>query len=179
MPYPKEWDSNPAYDLHIENYKRSHPHEYPSHQINEEIKLLRDILHQSKEQTFILREIYKRTRSFPTGITFKENTMALAPVAGNTLVYTGTLSPVGSAFTSATVFTVVSSDPTVTPTVDATGLIVTIPLPSTFVDNSASPFNVVYTATDSTQTPVASITATITPSIPTPFPSSIAFTQTT
>jgi hypothetical protein len=72
MPYPKEWESNPAYDLHIENYKRSHPEEYPHH-ISEEIKLLKEILNQSKEQTFILREIYKRTPILtPTQVTFKE-----------------------------------------------------------------------------------------------------------
>ena len=116
--------------------------------------------------------------SFPTAIQFQENTMALPPVAGNTLVYTGTLTPAGATFPSDTVFTVVSSDPTVTPTVDSTGLIVTIPLPTTFVDNPASPFNVVYTATSASES--GSITATITPSIPTPaFPTGITFVQTT
>jgi len=121
--------------------------------------------------------------STPRAITFKENTMpVLPPVAGNTLVYTGTLAPAGSVFPSGTTFTVVSSDPTVTPTVDSTGLIVTIPLPSTFVDNPATPFNVVYTASGITPVPSTSptsITATITPSVPTATPTGITFVQTT
>lgn len=102
----------------------------------------------------------------------------LPPVAGNTLVFTGTLAPAGSAFPSDAAFALVSSDPTVTPTVDPTGLIVTIPLPTTFVDNPASPFNVVYTAT-SASNPTWTVTATITPSIPTPLPTGISFVQTT
>jgi len=101
----------------------------------------------------------------------------LSPVAGNTLVYTGTLSPSGASFPSDTTFTLVSSDPTVTPTVDATGLIVTIPLPPTFVDNPALPFNVVYTAASVSES--GSITATITPSAPVgTFPTGIVFAQT-
>lgn len=109
----------------------------------------------------------------------------LPPVAGNTLVYTGTISPAGAAFPAGTTFTLVSSDPTVTPTVDATGLIVTIPLPSTFVDNPASPFNVVWSTSTFTPEPAGSptsLTATITPSIPTPptpTPTSVVFTQST
>jgi hypothetical protein len=132
------------------------------------------------EQRKILKEIARNTlppkHVFPTSITFKEITMALAPVAGNTLVYTGTLSPAGAVFPSDTTFAVTSSDPTVTPTVDATGLIVTIPLPATFVDNPASPFSVTYTAT-SVSGPV-SLTATITPSIPAVLPTGITFVQT-
>src|ERR1700733_13616526 len=98
-------------------------------------RLLHDILHR-----------LSRPHGTPTSISFQEITM-LPPVAGNTLVYTGTLAPAGAVFPSDSVFAVTSSDPTVTPTVDSTGLIVTIPLPSTFVDNPASPFTVGYTAT--------------------------------
>jgi hypothetical protein len=134
--------------------------------------------HALHELRAIRHELSPPTPSFPTAISFKEITM-LPPVAGNTLVYTGTLAPAGSAFTANTTFSAVSSDPNATASVDATGLIVTIVLGASFVDNPASPFNVVYTASDSTQTPPASITATITPSIPTPFPSSISFIQTT
>jgi hypothetical protein len=114
---------------------------------------------------------------FPTSISFKEISM-LPPVAGNTLIYTGTLTPAGATYPTGTTFDLVSSDPTVTPTLDSTGLIVTIPLPATFVDNPAAPFNVVYTAIG--PNPGESITATITPSIPAaPFPTGIVFTQTT
>lgn len=101
----------------------------------------------------------------------------LPPVAGNTLVYTGTLAPVGAVFPTDSVFAVTSSDPTVTPTVDPTGLIVTIPLPSTFVDNPATPFTVSYTATSASTS--MSLSASIVPSIPAVVPTGITFAQTT
>jgi hypothetical protein len=147
--------------------------------------LLHQLIELTRENNCLLRRIARELAPepplTPTLITFQETTM-LPPVAGNTLVYTGTLAPAGSAFSSGTTFAVVSSDPTVTPTVDVTGLIVTIPLPSTFVDNPASPFNVVYTASGITPSPSTSptlITATITPSIPTATPTGITFAQTT
>lgn len=150
-------------------------------------RLLDEILGQLRENNRLLRRLVKEEEPkfpTPTSITFQEITM-LPPVAGNTLVYTGTISPAGAAFPAGTTFTLVSSDPTVTPTVDATGLIVTIPLPSTFVDNPASPFNVVWSTSTFTPEPAGSptsLTATITPSIPTPptpTPTSVVFNQTT
>jgi hypothetical protein len=156
-------------------------HHWPGdHSNREEVWLLRHILEEECAQTDLLRcineKISPKISNFPVNISFKEITM-LPPTAGNTLVYTGTLSPAGAVFPSDTTFNLVSSDPTVTPTVDATGLIVTIPLPSTFVDNPASPFNVVYTAASVSEG--GSITATITPSVPAAFPTGITFTQTT
>ena len=182
MPYPKEWDSNPAYDLHIENYKRSHPHEYPSHEINEQTKLLKEILHQAKEQTFILREIYKRTTPTPIVISFKEITMN-PEGPGVTQVWTGTISPAGATFPSGTTFTAVPSDPTVTATLDSTGLILTIAYPTTFVANPTAPFSVAYstsTFVPSPSTAPASITETITPTVPVVAltPTSVGFVQT-
>lgn len=158
---------------------------------HEEEKLLRKILNAIdegnrhilgaiREETSLLRAILHRLPhppATPTSISFQEISM-LAPVAGNTLVFTGTLAPAGSAFPADAVFNLVSSDPTVSPTVDPTGLIVTIPLPGTFVDNPSSPFNVVYTAT-SASNPSWMVTSTITPSIPTPLPTGITFIQTT
>jgi hypothetical protein len=119
----------------------------------------------------------------PNLITFKEITM-LPPVAGNTLVYTGAIAPAGAQFPAGTTFTVTSSDSTVTPTVDETGLVVTIPLPSTFVDNPASPFNVVWATSIFTPNPSTSpegLTVTITPSIPVTVltPTAVTFQQTT
>ena len=102
----------------------------------------------------------------------------LSPVAGNTLVYTGTLAPVGAVYPTDTTFTLVSSDTTVTPTIDGTGLIVTIPLPSSFVDSPSAPFNVGYTAL-SASNPGWTVTATITPSVPANLPTGITFAQTT
>jgi hypothetical protein len=137
-------------------------------------ELLEKILHELRE---IRREL---ARPLPTSISFTQqgDPMALLPpVAGNTLVYTGTLQPAGSAFPADVSVALVSSDPTVTPSVDSTDLIVTIPLPSTFVDDPASPFNVVYTATSASTG--MSITATITPSISAPVPTGITFAQTT
>ena len=135
------------------------------------LEVLGHILHE-------LRAIRRELRpSIPVTISFQEITM-LPPVAGNTLVYTGTLSPAGSVFPSDAAFTLASSDPTVSPTVDPTGLIVTIPLPATFVDNPTSPFNVAYTAT-SPSNAGWSVTATITPSIPATLPTGITFAQTT
>lgn len=148
-------------------------------EVKESNRLARENSSQEREQTRILERIlHQVTPRFPTptSITFKEITM-LPPVAGNTLVYTGTLSPAGAVYPSDTTFNLVSSDPTVTPTVDATGLIVTIPLPATFVDDPAAPFNVVYTATSASAS--GSVTATITPSVPATFPTGIAFAQTT
>ena len=129
----------------------------------------------------ILDALTSGSSETPLTVTFQETSM-LPPVAGNTLVYTGTLNPAGSAYPAGTTFSLISSDPTVTPTVDATGLIVTIPLPDTFVDDPANPFNVRYLS--STFVPVpdtspAAVSATITPSIPTPTPLGITFVQTT
>jgi hypothetical protein len=166
----------------------------PSH----EEELLQQIAHNTHRTTHLLEETNHLLRHIirllkneelpptPASITFTQRGFTmLDPVAGNTLVYTGTLSPAGSAFPAGTTFTVVSSDPTVTPTVDATGLIVTIPLPSTFVDDPANPFNVTWSTSTFTPSPAgspASLSAVITPSIPTPpaaTPVSVVFNQTT
>jgi hypothetical protein len=111
-------------------------------------------------------------KPFVTSISFKEITM-LPTTGGNTLVYTGTLSPVGALFTTET-FTVTSNDPAVLPTVDPTGLIVTVPLPAGWVENAATPLAITYTTTAP-----ASLSATITPSAPVVVPTGIAFVQTT
>ena len=153
----------------------SHKHHHLEPGESRELCYLREIVEE-------LREIRKELnpKLIPTSITFVQqgDPMALLPpVAGNTLVYTGTLAPAGAVFPSDSVFAVTSSDPTVTPTVDSTGLVVTIPLPSTFVDSSASPFTVSYTATSASTG--MSLSASIVPSIPAVAPSGISFVQTT
>jgi hypothetical protein len=138
-----------------------------------------EMVHLLREEVRLLRSILSRLplgHPIPTGIEFKEIVM-LPPVAGNTLVYTGTLSPAGAQFPSDSVFNLVSSDLTVTPTVDPTGLIVTIPLPDGFVDNPTAPYNVGYTATSASTG--MSLSATITPSVPAVVPTGIAFVETT
>lgn len=117
----------------------------------------------------------------PTFIFFKESTM-LDPVAGNTLVYTGILSPSGAQFSAGTSFAVTSSDPNAAASVDATGLIVTIALNAQFVDDPANPMSVTYTASGIIPNPATaptSITATIQPTVPALTPTAITFQQTT
>jgi len=169
MPYPREWDLNCAFDLHIEHYKRTHPHEYPHHKSVE-----REILHELEE---IERDLRRPT---PTSISFKEITMN-PEGPGVTQVWTGTISPAGAVFPAGTTFTVTPSDPTVQATVDATGLIVTIVYPTTFVANPTSPFSVSYstsTFVPSPSTSTATVSATITPTAPVLTPTSVGFTQT-
>ncbi len=110
--------------------------------------------------------------------------MSLLPAeAGNTLVYTGTLAPSGATFPSDTVFALTSSDPTVVPTVDVTGLIVTIPLPTGFSDSDTAPLTIGYSATSASTS--MSLTGSITPTVPPTvppvsviLPTGITFTQT-
>lgn len=101
----------------------------------------------------------------------------LPPVAGNTLVYTGTLAPAGAVFPSDSVFAVTSSDPNAAASVDATGLVVTVALNASFVDSTASPLTVGYTATSASTG--MSLSASIVPSIPAVVPTGITFAQTT
>ena len=131
--------------------------------------LLEEILH---ELCAIRRELAK---PLSTTLVFKEITM-LSTTGGNTLVYTGTLAPAGSVLAPDFVATVTSNDPAVLPTVDSTGLVVTIPLPSGWVE-STTPLAIAY-ATTSASTGQA-LSATITPSAPVNLATSIAFAQTT
>ncbi len=148
-------------------------------------KVLEEILRSNEEILKELRGIRRELKPhpFPTAISFKQesNDMALLPAdPGNTLVFTGTLTPAGATYPAGTTYTVVSSDPTVTPTVDATGLIVTIPLPTTVTVGET--LTVSYTATGTTTEP-GTISATITLTIGAPpvtatFPTGISFQQT-
>jgi hypothetical protein len=150
--------------------------------MSEELHALRKIERQLEEIDRRLGRIERelRPRNTPITIVFKEQTMN-PEGPGVTQAWTGTLSPAGSQFSTGTSFTAFPSDPTVTATVDATGLVVTIVYPSTFIANPASPFNVVYTASGIVPAPSSSptsITATITPSAPIPTPTGISFAQT-
>lgn len=167
MPYPKEWDLNRAYDLHIEHYKRTHPHEYPHHN-----RVEREILRVLNEIELDLR------RPTPTRIIFKEISMNPTE-AGQTQVFTGTLAPVGSAFPTDAVFAITSNDTAVSPSVDATGLVVSATYPEGWVESTATPLAFSYLAT-SPSNPSFSLPATITPSAPpVALPTSITFAQTT
>jgi len=97
--------------------------------------------------------------------------------AGNTLIYTGTPSPTGSILAPDAVVTVTSNDPAVSPTVDSTGLIVTVPLPTGWVENATTPLEIAYSTTSSSTG--QTLSSTITPGVEVVLATSISFVQTT
>jgi hypothetical protein len=145
-----------------------------------EIELSREEIRLLKE---VIRELAPHT---PTHIHFEERSMN--PVApGFTLVFTGTLSPNGAAFPGGTTFTVESSDSAVVPTVDATGLIVTVPLPADWTPDAVT---ITYQTSEFVPSPGTSPTSltqtiTLTPAVTppppppaTPTPTGISFART-
>jgi hypothetical protein len=127
----------------------------------------------------IIREIERDLRPrpiTPTSVTFKEISM-LPTTGGNTQVYSGSLVPAGSSYPTDSTFTVTSNDPAVLPTVDSTGLIVTVPLPAGWVESTTVALAIAYAAA-SASNPSMAVTATITPSAPVVLPTGITFTQT-
>jgi hypothetical protein len=112
----------------------------------------------------------------PTAIRFTETTMAPTE-AGQTQVFTGTLSPAGATMPADATFTVTSNDTAVSPSVDSTGLIVSVTYPEGWVESTTTPLAFSYTA--SSASTGMSLTATITPSAPAVVPTGITFAQTT
>ena len=100
--------------------------------------------------------------------------------AGETQVFTGTLSPAGSILAPDAVATITSNDPAVSPTLDSTQLVVSVTYPAGWVESPSTPLEFAY-ATTSASTGQA-LSATITPSAPPPpapvLATSIAFNQT-
>lgn len=152
----------------------------------EEVELLKRILFLTEavvvlqeRQLIELRHIRKElSKSTPTQITFHEVTMNPTE-AGQTQVFTGTLAPVGSAFPSDAAFTVTSNDPAVSPSVDSTGLIVSVTYPDGWTESTTTPLAFTYGAS-SASNPTWTLSATITPSAPPAnLPTSITFSQTT
>ena len=134
-------------------------------------------VHRIEHDVLRLLRLLKQDHAFPTSISFTEITM-LPTTGGNTLVFTGTLQPAGAVYPSDATFTVTSNDPAVLPTVDATGLIVSVPLPSGWVESTTTPLALTYGAA-SASNPSMVISATITPSAPVSLPTGITFAQTT
>lgn len=98
--------------------------------------------------------------------------------AGQTQVFTGTLQPSGAQYPSDSVFGVASNDPAVAPTVDSTGLLVSVTYPAGWVESTTTPLAFAYTATSASTG--MSLSAPITPSAPAaPVPTGITFAQTT
>lgn len=133
----------------------------------------------AEENNHLLREIIHANRHRrPTFIKFTELTMNPTE-AGQTQVFTGTLSPVGSAFPADATFIIASNDTAVSPTVDPTGLIVSVTYPAGWVESTITPLAFTYGAS-SPSNPTWTLSATITPSTPpVGLPTSITFEQTT
>lgn len=133
-----------------------------------------DLKHELREIRRELRQILGILKPHPTSITFQEITMNPTQ-GGYTLVFTGTLAPAGAVYPADTTFTVTSNDPAVSPTVDTTGLVVTVPLPTGWVESTSVALAIQYAASSSE----GSLSAVITPSAPpASFPTGITFAQT-
>lgn len=141
------------------------------HHDSEVVSLLKSIVHE-------LRAIkHELQPQLPTSTRFTEITM-LPTQGGNTLVFTGTFVPAGSVPPADAQYAVTSNDPAVLPTVDATGLIVTIPLPTGWVEGQTL---VVTRTASSVSVPSWTLSDPITPSAPPSanLPTSTTFVQTT
>ena len=138
--------------------------------MSSEVHILEEILHELRH---IRREL---NRPFPTSICFTEITMNPTE-AGQTQVFTGTLTPAGAVYPSDTTFTLTSNDTAVSPTVDSTGLVVSVTYPTGWVESTTTPLQFSYTATSVSAN--GSLSTVITPSAPpAAFPTGIAFSQT-
>ena len=126
----------------------------------------------------IEREL-KPPSALATSISFKESFMN-PTAAGQTQVFTGTLSPAGSILAPDAVATISSNDSAVSPTLDSTQLVVSVTYPAGWLESTTTPL--VFTYATTSETTSQALSATITPSAPPPPPpvlaSSISFNQT-
>ena len=99
--------------------------------------------------------------------------------AGQTQVFTGTFVPAGSVPPTDAVYAVTSNDPSVSPTVDSTGLIVSVTYPAApWAESTTTPLAFTRTAS-SAANPSWTLSDIITPSAPPAgFPTSTTFVQT-
>ncbi len=155
------------------------------------LEIDRELLELEREEIALLyRELYllqQICHPFPppplaTKISFtQENPMSNPTEAGQTQVFTGTLSPAGSVLAPDAVATISSNDPAVSPTLDSTQLIVSVTYPAGWVESATTPLAFAYATTSATTS--QALSATIVPSAPPPPPpvlaTSIAFQQTT
>lgn len=157
----------------------SHKHHHPSND-SEILRTEREILRETRETHRDVERIEQSLRShFPISIKFTQENQTMNPTAaGQSQVFTGTLSPAGATYPTDTTFTITSNDPAVSPSVDSTGLVVSVSYPAGWVESTTTPLAFAYAASSASTS--GSLTATITPSAPvSAFPTSIAFQQTT
>ena len=138
-------------------------------------RLLKDIVRLLRK---LVKEEEPTHNDFPTSTMFKEISMN-PTTGGNTQVFTGTFVPAGSVPPTDAVYAVTSNDTAISPTVDATGLIVTGILPAGWVESTTTPLAYTRTAS-SASNPTWTLSDVITPSAPpVGFPTSTTFVQTT
>src|ERR1017187_6941686 len=102
------------------------------------LEIQEQILQVSERNNDLLQEIVDDlapSPTFPTAIAFMEGTMNPTE-AGQSQVFTGTLTPAGATYPADTTFTLTSNDPDVAPTVDSTGLIVSVTYPAGWVESA-------------------------------------------
>jgi hypothetical protein len=122
---------------------------------------------------------YVHPKKLPTSTRFTETTMNPTE-AGQSQVFTGTFVPAGSVPPPDAQYAISSNDPAVAPTVDATGLIVSVTYPpAPWAESETEPLAFTRTAS-SVSVPSWSLSDVITPSAPpAPLPTSTTFVQTT
>ncbi len=143
---------------------------------------LREIIELERQNHKLLRKLLNLHT--PKHIRFMEITM-LPPNPGNTLVFTGTVSPDGSSFAAGTSFTAVSADPNVAASVDSTGLVVTAVIGAAAVAGTVaditwatSTFSPEPTDSPASLSVVIPLTIGAVQPPPVPTPTSVTFTQT-
>ena len=141
---------------------------------NPERNKLDEILREEQE---ILRILEPKR---PTSTRFTEITMNPTE-AGQSQVFTGTFVPAGSIPPADAVYAITSNDPAVSPTVDSTGLIVSVTYPpAPWAESTTTPLVFTRTAS-SASVPSWILSDVITPSAPpvtTNYPTSTTFVQT-
>jgi len=151
----------------------------------EVVKLLKTVVHELRESRFEqiaalheLREIRRElVHPFPSTIVFKELTVNPTQ-AGQTQVFTGVLVPAGATYPADTTFTLTSNDPAVFPTLDASGLVVSVTYPQGWSESPTTPLAFSYGAASVSAN--GSLSSVITPSAPvSAFPTGINWTETT
>jgi hypothetical protein len=152
----------------------------PLEELQEILDLQWDRLRCKERIERLLRQIRHELnpKKFPTSITFHQENPMNPTQAGQSQVFTGTLQPAGASYPSDTAFTLTSNDPAVSPTLDSTGLIVSVTYPSGWVESTTTPLAFAYEA--SSASTGGSLSAVITPSAPpAAFPTGVTFAQTT